>query len=269
MTINGANLREASVNFNKLSNIHWTNDKRISEIINYLEKLYVSIQQEANQQSINQMKVEDGKVIIEEHALNHRCSSSIDSLKMISMYGVLASEWFGILESEREGCFCAFVSRMKGEKYPTHGDLAEDDKSRLNIGKNVILFFDDKNQILKYLLHLDYFEFEHQKQVNPQYKQLYTPDELKILEELIEPISPAGKYMRCDHDFKTNYWSAIPGGIPSQFINGICIKKNKYSEEELNELNLLFPNAVIFNSLREVIRYPIINQVTEQHNKRI
>ena len=51
---------------------------------------------------------------------------------------------------------------MKGNNYPYHGDLAEDDKSRLNIGENIILFFDEENPIMEYLLHLDYFEFEHQ-----------------------------------------------------------------------------------------------------------
>ena len=57
-------------------------------------------------------------------------------------------------------------------------------------------------------------------------------------------------------EFKTNYWSAIPGGIPPFLINGICIKRNKYSDEELDELSKLYPNAVIFNSRKEVVRYP-------------
>ena len=85
------------------------------------------------------MEIDDnGNVVIPLNALNHRCSNSIESLKNISKYGLLASEWFGELESEREGCFCTFLSRMKGENYPYSGDLAEDDRSRLNLGENVI-----------------------------------------------------------------------------------------------------------------------------------
>lgn len=105
---------------------------------------------------------DNGIVDIPKNALNHRCSNSMDSIREISRYGLLASEWFGELESEREWCFCTFISRMKGNNYPYHGDLAEDDKSRLNIGENIILFFDEENPIMEYLLHLDYFEFEHQ-----------------------------------------------------------------------------------------------------------
>ena len=60
---------------------------------------------------------------------------------------------------------------------------------------------------------------------NPNYSLLYTPNELEILEELVEPLSPVGKEMIKAYDFKTNYWSAIPGGIPFKLVNGICIKK--------------------------------------------
>ena len=108
------------------------------------------------------------------------------------------------------------------------------------------------------MLHLDYFEFAHQKRVNPNYRELYSKDELEILEELIEPLSPSGKDMRKDYDFKTNYWSAIPGGIPSAFINGICIKNNNYTKEELDEISALFPHAVIFDANKKVLRYPFI-----------
>ena len=70
---------------------------------------------------------------------------------------------------------------------------------------------------------------------------------------LIEPLSPAGTDMRNKYNSKTNYWSAIPGGIPSRIVNGLCIKKNDYSEEELEELSSLFPNATIFNNNLEIV----------------
>lgn len=261
MIIKGANLGEVSVELKGISNYEWTDSKELEEIIKKLEILYLNIQTQAKEQQIKPMGYdENGNVIIEKHAINHRCSNSVESLRTIANYGLLASEWFGELESEREGCFCTFVSRMKGENYPYKGDLGEDDRSRLNIGNNVILFFDENNPLMKYLLHLDYFEFAHQKQINSNYKALYTQEELDLLEKLIEPISPSGKDMRKPYDFKTNYWSAIPGGIPSELINGICIKNNNYLEKELDEINSLFPNAVIFDANKKILRYPIISQ---------
>ena len=260
MIIRGANILEKNVEYNRLSNYNWTDNPRLIKIINNIETMYNDIKTKAKEQNIKFLKTTDGNVILPVHALNHRCTNSIENLREISKHGILASEWFGELESEREACFCTFLSRMKGDDYPYHGDLAEDDRSRLNIGNNIILFFDDTNNIMKYLLHLDYFEFEHQKQINPNYKSLYTEDELKMLEELIEPLSPAGMDMRRDYNSKTNYWSAIPGGVPSELINGVCIKNNDYTDDELNEINTLFPNAVIFDSNKKVVRYPLINK---------
>ena len=260
MIIRGANVGKKDVEYKKISDYNWTNNIKLKEIIKKLELLYLSIDEELKGEIINPMEVDNGIVVISKNALNHRCSNTIESLQGISNHGILASEWFGELESEREGCFCTFVSRMKGSEYPYIGDLAEDDKSRLNIGENVILFFDENNPLMQYLLHLDYFEFEHQKQNNPDYASLYTSDELKILEELIEPLSPAGKDMRKPYNFKTNYWSAIPGGIPAKLVNGICVKNNNYSDEELDVINILFPGAVLFDSNKKVLRYPLISQ---------
>ena len=48
-------------------------------------------------------------------------------------------------------------------------------------------------------------------------------------------------------------YEEIPCGIPSRLVNGLCIKKNDYSEEELEELSSLFPNATIFNNNLEIV----------------
>ena len=37
------------------------------------------------------------------------------------------------------------------------------------------------------------------------------------------------------------------------------VKNNNYSENELDEINTLFPEAVIFDSSKKVLRYPFIN----------
>ena len=51
------------------------------------------------------------------------------------------------------------------------------------------------------------------------------------------------------------------------FINGICIKNNNYSDEELDIIINLFPRAVVFNSKKEVIRYPSkLSGIEVRHN---
>lgn len=260
MIIKGANLEEKEVVLKKLTEHDWHFDSEEINVIKLIENMYISIFNKKTE--IRSMNVDEkGKIIISKNMINHSCNYGLDTLKNISKYGILASEWFGELESEREGCFCAFTSKMKGNDYNGGiGSLAEDDYSRLNIGLNVVLFLDDSNDIMKELLHLDYFEYEYIKSLGSfELNKIYTENELKIL-DFIEKISPSGKEMRKPYDSKTNYWSAIPGGIPPFLINGICIKKVIYSEEELDEINSLFPNAVIFNNEREIVREPLITQ---------
>lgn len=141
MIVKGVNIEEKYVEYRRLSDYDWTKKYKINGYNKKLELLYSSIEEQAKEQTISAIDIDDrGIVVMPQNALNHRCSNSIESLQGISNHGLLASEWFGELESEGEGCFCKFVSRMKGSNYPYHGDLAEDDRSRLNIGINVILF---------------------------------------------------------------------------------------------------------------------------------
>lgn len=258
MKIKGANLEETEAIFDNLSNIKWSDDETIQNLIKYLEQLYYSLCNNKDVITVEQFPMnDDGKVIIKPGMLNHRCANDFEILRHISKHGVLASEWFGILESEREGRFCTFISRMKGKDYPYKGDLAEDDYSRLNIGNNIILFFDENNLLMQYLLHLDYFEYEKIKQNEPDKLQiLYSEKERELFDKLIEPMSPSGKDMRNDYQNKTNYWSAIPGGIPSFLINGICVKNNQFTIEQINELSYLFPNATIFKNDLDIICLP-------------
>lgn len=58
-------------------------------------------------------------------------------------------------------------------------------------------------------------------------------------------------------------WSTIPGGIPSMLINGICVKNNNYTEEELDEISHMYPNATIFDSNKKVLRSPLISESKE------
>lgn len=258
MKIKGANLGEKEVAFKNLSDINWTEDIVLQDLIKYLEKMYYSFCNEKDNTTVQDFPIDDnGKAIITSGMVNHRCSCEFDILRNISKYGVLASEWFGILESENEGRFCVFVSKMKNEDYPYKGDLAEDNYSRLNIGKNIILFFDASNPIMQFLLHLDYFEYERMKQDDSsKINTLYDESEIELFDKLIEPLSPFGKDMRKNYNCKINYWSAIPGGIPSFLINGICIKNNQFSNEQIDELSNLFPNATIFRGNLDIVHLP-------------
>ena len=251
MIIKGANLEDTEVEFSNLGDINYFDDKRQNDLVRYIQDIYYSLSEQVG--DVSKFPREGNKVVINPGMLNHRCSGDLDSLRNISKYGVLASEWFGVLESEMEGRFCVFISRMKGDNYPYKGDLAEDDRSRLNIGQNILLFFDENNPVMQQLLHLDYFEYENVKNNNPEDLSNYSDEERLLFDRLIEPLSPAGTDMRNNYNSKTNYWSAIPGGIPSRLVNGLCIKKNDYSEEELEELSSLFPNATIFNNNLEIV----------------
>ncbi len=257
MKIIGANLGQEEGEYNKLSHYHWTDDKDVEQIIVSLENMYYNMANKTETPIKDFPIDEEGRAKILPGMVNHRCNHSIDTLNFISKYGILASEWFGIPESEREGCFCTFVSRMKPNSYAFLGSLGEDNKSRLNVGKGVILFFDDSNPVMKYLLHLDYFEYENIKKTNKEkISELYSSEEIELFDKLIEPLSPAGIGMRREYDTKFNYWSAIPGGIPSFLVNGICIKKNNYTEEDLDKISELFPNATIFRNDLQIVRYP-------------
>lgn len=270
MKLKGANLQTEEVEIYKLTDFGWSENEDTRKLIAYIENIYFTIYKEAQKCAVKPFpNDENGKVIIKEGMVNHRCANDFEILSFISKYGVLASEWFGFLESEREGCFCSFVSRMKGKTYPFKGDLGEDNYSRLNIGKNIILFFDESNPIMQHLLHLDYFEYENIKQNNKnKLNELYTTDEIELFDNLIEPLSPAGKDMRRNYDFKTNYWSAIPGGIPPFLINGICIKNNEMSEETIEEISKLFPKATIFRSNLDIVHYPY-NEALHNNSKSI
>lgn len=244
------------VDFRRLTDYNWSKNKDIMVAIESIQNLYLNSYSGSGE--VHPISIEDGKVNISRGMINHRCDYSMDTLRNLSKIGIVATEWFGIVESEREGCFCSFVSRMKGEDYPYKGSLAEDDHSRLNIGKDVLLFLDEDNETMKKLLHLDYFEYANLKENGVDVNSLYTEEKIKML-ELIYSVSPCGRSMRKDFNFKTNYWSAIPGGIPPFIVNGVCIKKINYNDEELDEISNLYPNAVIFNNDLKVIRKPLVH----------
>lgn len=254
MRIIGANLGTEEGKYVLLSSYAKPNTPLFT-ILHNLENMYFDLVEQSKETIVNTFPTKDDHVILLPGMTNHRCSKEIDVLRGISEYGVLASEWFGHFESEMEGRFCTFVDRIKPEKYP---NAKNENFRRLNDrAETVILFFDDKNEIMKKLIHLDYFEYEKIKNTNPEKLEvIYNKEEMKLLGGVIEEISPAGKDFHDKEDRPYYYWSAIPGGIPSLLINGICIKNNEYTDEYIEELSKLFPNATIFGGNLKIVYKP-------------
>lgn len=257
MRIEGLNLGSKEVKYKLLSQWPFFKGKR-QEIVEKLEQLYLSFFEECKNTEIQPFPQRDGKAEVLPGMLNHRCSASLDTLKYISEYGILASEWFGQIESEREGVFCSFVDRIHSEEeHNRRAEILNKQRLKSKYDHCVILFLDSTNPIMEKLLHLDFFEYVKIKQLNPeQISKMYTSEEIEIFERIIEPFSPGGRDFHTKNLLPQCDWSAIPGGIPSALINGICTKTKIYSKEEIEEIAKLFPNATIFNGELEIIHTP-------------
>lgn len=255
MKIVGANMGEIEAEYKPLSEWNYTEHPYLIELLKRLENIYFNAKKYVEQCEVTSMPTEGDYVLLKSGMINHRCYASTEMLKGIAEYGVLASEWFGQYESELEGRFCTFLDRIKPDDFNDKND----NFIRLNAGDNAILFFDQENEMMKYLLHLDYFEYESIKKSNPEkINQIYTTEEIELFENVIEPLSPAGKDFH-DEDGKNKryyFWSAIPSGIPSKLINGICLTKCNPDEELINTVSALFPNAIIFDGQRKILSKP-------------
>ena len=83
------------------------------EVKNIIMKSIEKLQN--NEFPINPLKVENGVVIVDNGQLFHSFLASIGTLKAISKAGIVASEWFGILEDEAEAYCCAFLNQLQEE----------------------------------------------------------------------------------------------------------------------------------------------------------
>lgn len=253
MKIQGANLESQEVEYRLLSEYPFFSDER-QEIVKKLEGLYLNLFEESKETNIKPFPQKDGKAEILPGMINHRCYNSLDSLRTLSQYGILASEWFGQIESEREGVFCSFVDRIHSEEEHNGRAKVLNTQRIKSIDNSVVLFLDSANPIMEKLLHLDFFEYVKIKQLSPEkISELYTSEELELFEQIIEPFSPCGRNFHIKNMLPQCDWSAIPGGIPSALVNGICTKTKIYSKEEIDEITKLFPNATIFNGELEII----------------
>ena len=188
MKIKGANLGEKEVEYKLLSEYSFFSDER-QLVVKKLEQLYLKLQEESEKIDIKPFPQKNGKAEILQGMINHSCSSSLAVLSTVSQYGILASEWFGQIESEREGVFCCFVDRIHLED---NSDEKRNNSARIlnlrrlkSASNNIVLFFDASNPIMEQLLHLDYFEYEKVKQQRPEkITEIYSKEEIQLFEQI-------------------------------------------------------------------------------------
>lgn len=237
---------EKQEEIDKLQNI---SKEEILECLQQLEDMYVNnmIQLQDNA-IITPMKVQDGKVVISDGMLFH--TTGFDSLNGIAVGGIMPTEYFGELESEREGRFCSFIAE-RNQACLTQKSLPSEGNRR------IFIYLDEQNPIMQELSGMDFFMFKELQRTNPELiKERFSDEVIKIFETLIEPLSPAGD-MHKGMGMMYDYWKAIPSGIPPLLINGICIQsKEPEFEEKVKQIKEMFPNVTIFDEERNVLYRP-------------
>lgn len=210
-----------------------------------------------NEDEISPMEIVDGKVVLKNGQVYHKCRPSMENLENISIGGVLASEWFGEPESENEGALCAFANK----RFTSESEIVNNRNkflSQPNISR-CIIYFDEKNPLMQKLIDIDFFEYEHLKNTNPEkINELYPEVIRELYDEVIEPFSQAGKHFHDSTTKMTYGWLAIPGGIPAGLVNGISISHE--CEDliyQVEEIRRLYPNAVIFDENQNILAEPL------------
>lgn len=294
--LEGMNLSRVDAKFALLSenirevlpDIDSETENEVSGLLHKLETFYLYLYEQMQNVQIKPLDIANNKVVIPDGILSHRTLATLDQISKIGEGGVLASEWFGQLESECEGRYCSFFT-----KKPNKNEVLEALKTTTVSGWNIrdknlefnprvceiILFFDTSNQLIQDFLKCDFFEFAdllRKKDKNFEEVRKTFPKDFQwlvdVYKNIIYPLSPAGRDMR-SLSFATFYdWIAIPGGLPPQIINGVCInseivknaEKDEKAKELLSQITKSFPHAVVFDENYNVIMQPQEQSITEK-----
>ena len=227
--------------------------------LEYIEKITDQHLTEAETSNVTPLAVIDGKADIQPGCIIHRRNADIESIRAISQSAFLASEWFGMLESEKEGRFCSFATRLIDQNDPTLNPNRVNYHKRVSVAdkQNITFYFDQDHPLMQKLIRLDYFEYARRVKESPEeIKEFYSDDEINMFEKLIYPLSIGGRdYHLSDNKTRHKDWIAIPGAIPSELVNGISIHtENESLMENLEEIAKMFPNATIFDQKGNVLR---------------
>ena len=240
------------------------------EIVKKLENYTFDVYERAyngseEETTVKPMEIKDGKVVLKDGQITHRCSADMETLTNIAVGGVLASEWFGYPESAREGCLCVFLNRkFTSNNKQTNRAIEASLKPNQ---KCCFVYFDETNPIMQELVSEEYFEYERLKKEDPEsIPKIYSQEKIELYEKIICPISGSGKNMHNSPEQTTYGWLAIPAGIPPQLINGICIHSQYHKEliENIEDLRVMYPNATIFDENQNVLALPLNQERAKQ-----
>ena len=260
LDLNGRNLgRKNDRSFSRLSNLADDSvPEKIKESLEMLDSRYYTLYRKAENGATTPLPVDDnGYVILKPGQLMHNIppDTSKEYFESISSLGLLASEWFGVPESEGEAKFCTFL-----------GEIIENDESsetpplirfsnRKSRRNSIQLYFDMNNPVFQEIAQYDFFSYKVDKEDGTVGAKHYPNDLVQIYENLIMPYSPSMLTSNLKNpDFPYHYWKAIPGGIPPQLINGISINaRNNHFSELVDTASKCFPSATIFDSDGKVL----------------
>ncbi|MBQ8468237.1 MAG: hypothetical protein IJ542_00590 [Clostridia bacterium] len=221
--------------------------EELKKFLPMIESLYASAY--SSKKPVEMLEVSDGKVVLPADQKYHASNQihSMEQMESFSKIGIVASEWFGEPESQREARFCAFL----------RDDTVASGLGDGNSG-SIRFYVDTKGELGQKLASYDYFEYEHIKRNNPeQLNKLFKPEAIEMF-EFISSCSGCGKTFHDDPNSYTYSWMAIPGGIPPQLIVGIRIDgriKELRTPEALKKISEIFPNAVLFDEDENVLEY--------------
>ncbi|MGN0798285.1 MAG: hypothetical protein ACI4L7_01795 [Christensenellales bacterium] len=187
--------------------------------------------------------------------------------------GIVPSEYFGILESEREACFCTSLARIY--KYDTKAHPIRNMRSTLNKeglfrgqfsrrsqdspSEHVFFILDD--QIYADIENNNFFALKQypddsKEQIDIKEQKFYSlSHEEQLLYKTLSSISHGVS------NFEESEWFAYPGGIPSKYISGIVMDSELTAiDPNLSAtLEKFFPQATIINIQdNSIIREPVI-----------
>lgn len=201
----------------------------------------------------------DGKVNIQPGCLVHKRPADFESIRSISQSAFLASEWFGIPETEDEGLFCSFLTKLIDQNDPSVSPLRKQYHKNTSVSTptTITFYFDQNNPLMQKLIRLDYFEYARRVQECPEeIDKYYSAEEINMFKKLIYPLSPRGRsfHLTGERSHMTD-WIAVPGAIPSELVNGISIHtENTALMENIEEIAKMFPSATIFDQEGKVLR---------------
>ncbi len=256
ITIAGANLEPTSVFFGTFFEFFkdYAETDEQKESLLWFENYFNSLLEESKKTSVKPMKVSNGHVVIEDGMIFHRCEPTLETLNNISKC-LLATEWFGLPESEGECRFCASLNTARTTQIRKGFT-----QFYTGTKQNCVLYFDTSNPLMQKLLQTDYYRYAELKRTAPKkIEEQYSPEMIKFMENWVLPNSKAGiKYHSEEYKDLVFYdWWAIPGGIPAQLVNGVGISSNNPElTSQIKEISKMFPNAVIFDKNKQVLYMP-------------